>query len=319
MPNPTPPEPSTVESLPERAVAGLLRTVLRAALRPTFRAGRPIEQQRRRLERIARLLPPPRGVEYTPGRCGGIDGEYAESVAARRSPRAILYLHGGAYCVGSPRTHRTITGTLARLTGARVFAADYRLAPEHPFPAAVEDAVAAWRGLLVTGLGAGQVAIAGDSAGGGLALAAALSLRDRGEPLPAALVTFSPWVDLAAPRGPVPTGEVMISPEWTADCAQRYVAGGEARHPLASPLHADLRGLPPTLVQVGTDEVLLADSQGIRDALRAAGVDVHYEQYARRWHVFQANAGLLADADRALERVARFLGGRWAAERRSSG
>lgn len=313
--HPSQPRSATVnEPLHERAVAGLLRGVLRATLLPTFRAGRPVQQQRRRLERIGRLLLPPRDASYTTGRCGGIAGEF---VVSRRvqSPEAILYLHGGAYCVGSPRTHRTITGTLARLTGARVFAADYRLAPEHPFPAAVDDAVAAWHGLLAEGFEANRLAIAGDSAGGGLALAAALRLRDRGEPLPAALVTFSPWVNLAAERDDVPEGEVMISPAWTAECARRYLAGADPREPLASPLHADLRGLPPTLVQVGTDEVLLGDSQSILAALRAAGVAVQYEEYARRWHVFQANAGLLADADRALERVARFLAARWSAER----
>jgi acetyl esterase/lipase len=301
-----------VESPYQRAVAAVLRATLRAALLRTFQAGRPIDDQRSRLERIGRLMPSPRGVAFAPGRCGGIPGEDVTRTGTSQPPgRAILYLHGGAYCVGSPRTHRTLTGTLAKLTGARVFAADYRLAPEHAFPAAVVDAVAAYRGLRSGGFAPQRLAIAGDSAGGGLALATALRLRELGEPLPAALVAFSPWADLSATRNVVPPGEAMLSPPWIAECARLYLAGGDARDPLASPLHAELRGLPPTLLQAGTDELLLPDAQHLRDALRGAGVSVQYEEYPQRWHVFQANAGLLADADRALERVAGFLSVRW--------
>ena len=303
----------TQETFGERAVAALLRSVLRATLQRTFRQGRPIAQQRRRLALIARALLPPRGVEFEPGTCGGVSGEFARTVG-QPTPAAILYLHGGAYCVGSPATHRVITGNLARLAGASVFAADYRLAPEHPFPAALDDAVAAYRGLLQAGFAPGSIAIAGDSAGGGLALATAVRLRELGERLPAALVVFSPWVDLGAPeRGPVPRGEVMISPPWVAECAAFYLCGRAPTEPLASPIHADLGGLPPVLVQVGQDEVLLADSQRLQSALGAAGVPCELQEYPRRWHVFQANAGVLADADRALQQAGAFLRGRWQA------
>ncbi len=220
----------------------------------------------------------------------------------------MLYLHGGAYCVGSPATHRAITSHLARRTSTRVFVADYRLAPEHPFPGAVEDAVDAYLALLRDGDSAQRIAIIGDSAGGGLALATALRLRTLGEPLPAALVLFSPWVDLGNPdRGVVPAGEVMVSPAWTAECARLYLAGCDSSDPLASPIRGDLHGLPPTLVQVGQDEWLLSDSRRLRAALATAGVPVELQEYPRRWHVFQANAGVLADANRALESVARFL------------
>ncbi|HEX9208402.1 MAG TPA: alpha/beta hydrolase [Steroidobacteraceae bacterium] len=299
------------ESLGQRLIAAVLRFTLRATLLRTFRAGRPIPEQRRGLERLSRLTLPPRGVRFEPANCGGVRGEYARAAGVTQ-PTAVLYLHGGAYCVGSPATHRAISGTLARLTGATVFVADYRLAPEHPFPAALDDAVAAYRGLLQAGFEPGSVAIAGDSAGGGLALATALRLRELGERLPAALVAFSPWVDLGTPdRGPVPRGEVMISPPWVAECAAHYLAGRDAREPLASPLFADLSGLPATLVQVGTDEVLLSDSRRLRSALEAARVPCELQEYPRRWHVFQANAGVLADADRALAAVARFLRARW--------
>jgi acetyl esterase/lipase len=296
----------------ERVVAGVLRKVLAAALLPTFRAQRPIESQRRRLEKISALTLAPRA-RYTPAEYGGVRGESVTARTSGEPDRAILYLHGGAFCVGSPRTHRAITGTLARLTGAQVFAADYRLAPEHPFPAALDDALAAYRGLLERGYAAQRVALVGDSAGGGLALSSAIRLRELGAPLPAALVAFSPWVDLGAERDVVPHGEVMISPPWVAECARLYLAGRDVHDPLASPIYADVRGLPPTLLQVGTDEVLLSDSQRMRDALQAAGVTVGYQEYPRRWHVFQANAGMLADADRALAAVAGFLRERWAA------
>jgi acetyl esterase/lipase len=278
-----------------------------------FRAGRPVAEQRRWLARFSRLTLPPRGVRFEPGSCGGVPGEFVHA-EPQPTTRAVLYLHGGAYCVGSPATHRAISGTLARLTGAKVFVADYRLAPEHPFPAALDDAVAAYRGLLQAGFAAHSIAIAGDSAGGGLTLATALRLRELGEPLPAALVVFSPWVDLGTPdRGPIPRGEVMISPAWVAECAAYYLAGRAATEPLASPIHADLAGLPPVLIQVGSDEVLLADSHRLQSALEAARVPCELQEYPRRWHVFQANAGVLADADRALAEVARFLGRHWTA------
>jgi len=301
------------EPLGERIIAAILRFTLRSTLPRIFRQGRPIAEQRRWLELFTRLLLPPRRIKFEPGECGGVAGEFARAVG-QATPTALLYLHGGAYCVGSPATHRAISGTLARLTGANVFVADYRLAPEHPFPAALDDALAAYRGLLQAGFEARSVAVAGDSAGGGLALATALRLRELGEPLPAAVVVFSPWVDLGTPdRGPVPRGEVMISPPWVAECAAYYLAGRDATEPLASPIHADLAGLPPVLVQVGSDEVLLADSRRLRSALEAARVPCELQEYPRRWHVFQANAGVLADADRALADVGRFLGRRWAA------
>jgi acetyl esterase/lipase len=300
--------PPPTETVTERLVAAVLRGVLRAMLRPTFRAGLPFAQQRSRLERIARLTLPARGVSCTPTTLGGVRGERVQARGAAASANAVLYLHGGAYCVGSPATHRAITTRLARLTGASVFAADYRLAPEHPFPAAIDDAVAAYRGLLATGLTPGGVVIAGDSAGGGLALATALRLRELGDPLPAALVLFSPWIDLGQPdRGPEPADEVMVSLPWVNECALAYLGGRDAGDPLASPINGDLRGLPPVLVQVGQDEILLQDSRRLHAALVAAAVDVALQEYPRRWHVFQSNAGVLADADRALASAADFI------------
>lgn len=295
-------------STDQRWIAAVLRLVLRTTLQRTFRAGLPVEQQRARLRRVTRLTLPPRGASFTEATVGGVPGEWVRARRHERPSLTLLYLHGGGYTTGSPATHRALTGHLAARCDARVFAADYRLAPEHPFPAALDDAVAAWRGLLGEGLDAGRIAIAGDSAGGGLAVAAALRLRELGEPMPRALVLFSPWVDLTLERlAPAPPGEVMLTMPWVRECARGYAAGTSCRHPLISPIEADLEGLPPTLVQVGTDELLLPDSRRLCERLRAARVPVELSEFPGRWHVFQANAGVLADADRALEAVGRFL------------
>jgi len=296
------------ESADPPFIAALLRRVLRTTLRRTFRAGLPVLQQRRRLQWVTRLTLPPRRASFSAATCGGVPGEWIRARDDERAALTVLYLHGGGYTTGSPATHRALTGHLALRCDARVFAADYRLAPEHPFPAALDDAVAAFRGLLGAGVPAGRVAIAGDSAGGGLAVATALRLRELGEPMPHALVLFSPWADLTLDQlSPAPPGEVMLTLPWVIECAQAYAAGADPRHPLMSPVAADLRGLPPTLIQVGTDELLLPDSRRLHARLQAAGVASRLQEFPQRWHVFQANAGVLADADRALEAVGRFL------------
>lgn len=296
------------ESLGQRATAAVLRAVLRVTLQRTFRAGAPVDLQRRRLQRVTRLLPPPRAASYAAGTCAGISGEWVRARGPEQAALTVLYLHGGGYCTGSPVTHRAITGQLALRCGARVFAVDYRLAPEHAFPSAVDDAVAAYRGLLGQGSAPEDIVIAGDSAGGGLSVAAALRSRELGIALPRALVLFSPWVDLSLARAQMPPqGEVMLTLPWMKECARAYVGRRDPLHPLASPIAADLRGLPPTLVQVGTDELLRTDSRRLHERLRAAGVASVLQEYPRRWHVFQACAGLLADADRALEEVAHFV------------
>lgn len=296
------------ETFGQQFMAGALRAALKLFLKSGFRAGRPIERQRRRLEALSRATRVPRRAAFAPARLGGVPGEWVEARGGAPGTTVVLYLHGGAYCVGSPATHRALTGHLALSCGARVFVADYRLAPEQPFPAAVEDAAAAYVGLLETGCRPGQIVIAGDSAGGGLTIAAAVALRDLGRPMPASLVVFSPWIDLEA-RAPctVPAGEVMISPEWLDDCARLYLGGRSAAEPLASPVHANLAGLPPTLIQVGTDEVLLGDSERLHEKLSSAGVEATLAIYPRRWHVFQAQAGLLHDSDRALDQAAAFI------------
>ena len=296
------------EASAQRLIAGVIRGLMRATMGPALRVGCPIEQRRRREARLTRLLRAPSGVETRSIVCGTIRCESVAVRGAAPAGRAVVYLHGGGYCQGSPATHRIITGQLALESGARVVAADYRLAPEEPFPAAVEDAVAVYRGLLADGLAPSATVIAGDSAGGGLAVAAALKLRQDGLPQPAALVLFSPWVDLTlGALGPPPPGEFMITRPWLEECARFYLAGHPATDPLASPVAADLHGLPPTLIQVGSDELLLTDSRRLHAALTAAGVEATLQEFAHRWHVFQLSAGLLADANRALAAAGAFV------------
>jgi cation diffusion facilitator CzcD-associated flavoprotein CzcO/acetyl esterase/lipase len=302
----------------ESALATVLRWTLKLLLKPVFSPRFSLAFQRRWLAGLSRIALVSRGVGITAGAVGGVRGEWSRRSAGPTRPGSVLYLHGGAYCVGSPATHRALTSRLARVTGLPVFAADYRLAPEHPFPAGLDDALAAYRALQADG----PVILAGDSAGGGLALATALALRDAGDAAPAALVLFSPWVDLAAPNPPPPEppGEAMLSWAWAGACARHYVGDAAAagpispfENPLVSPLCADLRGLPPVLIQAGTDELLHPQALALHGALQAAGVDVRCEITPGRWHVFQLHTGALASADAAVDRVARFVLGPLAA------
>lgn len=299
---------TTAESAGQKFIAFVLRAALRATVKRAFQAGLPIARQRQRLLSATRLTLPPRTVSFETAALAGVPGDMVSQRGNEAASTVILYLHGGGYTTGSPRTHRALTGHLAVRCRARLFVPDYRLAPEHPFPAGLEDAVTAYRGLLDDGVEPGEIVIAGDLAGGGLAVAAALRLRDLVQRLPRALVLFSPLADLAREYPEVPPrGEVMLTPAWLRECARAYVATGDPRDPLISPVSADLRGLPPTLIQVGSDELLLPDSRRLAERLQSAGVRAELHEFPGRWHVFQASAGVLADADRALEEVARFI------------
>ena len=289
----------------ETLLAPLLRGVLKLVLKPVLSPRRPIPLQRRWLKAVSRLSLPPRGVVIAPTTVAGVPAEWVRLRDGTPRPGTVLYLHGGAYCVGSPATHRPITGALARTTGMAVLVLDYRLAPEHPHPAALHDALAACRAVRDVG----PLVLAGDSAGAGLALATALALRDAGEPLPTALYLVAPWVDLGLQQLPAPSpGEAMLSAAWVGDCAARYLAGGSADQPLASPIHANLHGLPPVLMQLGTDDLLHAEGLRLHTALQRAGVRVHAEVWQDRWHVFQLHAGALPSADEALQRAGDFIG-----------
>jgi acetyl esterase/lipase len=229
--------------------------------------------------------------------------------ADRPHAGTILYFHGGSYVFGSPETALSLTGNLVARTGFRAFSLDYRLAPEHPFPAAIDDALAAYRALLADA--DGPIAFAGDSAGGGLTVTTCLAARGAGLPLPAAIVAFSPGLDGTR------TGESMdtkagvdpfLNRENLEPTGAMYLAGADPRQELVSPaLYGDLAGFPPMLLQVGTNEVLLDDSTRMATRARAAGVDVILDVTADVPHVFQAYAGVLDEADHALDRAALFL------------
>jgi acetyl esterase/lipase len=286
--------------------APILRLALMLALRPALSPALAFTWQRRWIRQLARWTRPNTGVGIEAGVVGGTAGEWVRPPGGPLPARStILYLHGGGYCIGSAMTHRAVTSHLARAAERAVFAADYRLAPEHPFPAAIEDSVSAYRSLAELG----PVVIAGDSTGGGLALATAMVLRQRRIKPPASLVLFSPLVDLAmsAHSQPPRKRDAMLNAGWLAACARHYLAGTDAAEALASPIHGDLRGLPPTLIQVGADELLRSDGVRLHHALESAGVAVRCEDVPRRWHVFQLHAGMLPSADAAIGRAADFI------------
>jgi len=250
---------------------------------------------------------PPEGTRVTPIQAGGVTGEWVAAPDAGQS--AVLYLHGGGYVIGSPRTHRDLAARISQASGARLLVIDYRLAPEHPFPAALDDALTAYRWLLDQGIPPAAIGIAGDSAGGGLTLATLLRLRDEGVPLPACAVTLSAWTDLALTGTSLTSRadtDPIVTREGLREMAAHYV-GTNTRDPYASPLYADLAGLPPLLMQVGDAETLLDDTLRVAEKIRQTGGTVELEVYPEMIHVFQAFAVLLPEGQQAIRRIGAFL------------
>jgi len=286
--------------VPPAALRPGLRVIARWALSP--RVG--WEAMRRRADQAGRFPGPPRGTAIAPQLVGGVPCEELRPPSCADDAR-LLYLHGGGYVVGSPRSHRSLIARMAAGFGAPALAVDYRLAPEHPHPAALDDALAVWNALTEpagphgTGLRADRIAVAGDSAGAGLALALALSLRDAGRPLPAAIGLISPWLDLAADidgvRGPAPR-DLLLNRTLLRVWAGAHLSGGaDPRDPLVSPLYADLAGLPPLVVHTTDDELIRADGRALVKRARAAGVAVSDEQLPDLWHDAHMTAALLAE------------------------
>lgn len=224
--------------------------------------------------------------------------------------RSILYFHGGGYALGSSRAHAEMASWMARAAQARVFVLDYRRAPEYKFPAALEDALLAYSWMVNSGVDPRSITVAGDSAGGGLTLALLLSLRDRGEPLPSSAVCISPWVDLEMTGASI-AGKADVDPLLTREGLQQfadwYLGGQSPRQPLVSPLHADLRGLPPLLIQVGTSEILLDDALRLTERARAAGVNVTLSQYEDMPHVWHVFASFLPEGWQADREIGDFV------------
>jgi monoterpene epsilon-lactone hydrolase len=253
--------------------------------------------------------PPAAGTRVEPADADGVAAEWVVA-AGVTGPRVVLCFHGGGYQTGSPASLRSLLALLSAAAQARVLSAGYRLAPEHPFPAAIEDALTAYRWLIAGGTPARQVVMSGNSSGGGLALGALVALRDAGDPLPGAAVVMSPWTDLDLTGESMRTraaSDVMLTPEGAREGADWYLAGQDPRHPYASPLYADLHGLPPMLIQAGDAEILRDDSTRFAAAAQAAGVDVTLEIWDEMPHVWHAFAGLLPEADQAVERIGAWL------------
>lgn len=272
-----------------------------------------VEEAREMYDKAQYVFALPEGVAVEADEIGGVPAEVV--TPAEHGVGTFLYFHGGGYAIGSPASHRHLVGSLAAASRTRSFALDYRRAPEHPFPAAVDDALAGYRGLLDAGIAPGSIVLGGDSAGGGLTVATLIAIRDRGLALPAAAVCISPWTDLTneaesyrtlAERDPLVFQEDID--RWGA----AYLAGADPRTPLASPLHADLSGLPPLLIQVGSEEVLLDDSRGLAERCEAAGVEATLEVWDEMIHVWHWFGEYLDEAASAVRRVGAFVSARLA-------
>ena len=281
-----------------------VRELLRTRPRP---AG--LTERRERLDALGARYALPSDVQTRRVEAGGVPAEWTATPGAD-ADRVILFLHGGGYISGSIESHRHMIAEAGRQARTRTLALDYRLAPEHPFPAALQDALAGYRFLLSSGFDPAHIALAGESAGGGLAIATLVSLRDDGEPLPACVWCSSPWVDLTM-SGPTMMSKAavdpLIQPSYLAELVAAYLHGTDPRDPRVSPIHADLRGLPPTLIQVGSAETLLSDS--VRLAATAGEADVRvtlqiWPEMIHAWHLFYQQ---LAAGREALAAVGAFV------------
>ncbi len=276
-----------------------------------------VESEREAFRAVARQFPEPTGVDEQRIELGGVPTHLTSPATSAATPgRVILYFHGGAFLIGAPDIYRYQSAKLAATAETSVYNVDYRLAPEHPFPAAPEDALAAYLGLLDSGVDASNIVVAGDSAGGNLALGLAMQLRDQSQPQPAGIVAISPWVDLTC------SGESMVTNANERHLAQRegllgaagvYLAGADPNLPLASPLAGELAGLPPTLIQTGSLETLLDDSLELEQRMNAAGSPARltiYSGMVHEWHLLSAllePQEQLAGAERAFVEIATFV------------
>ena len=281
-----------------------------------FRAGKAetqafttVEEFRVWYERFTEQFELPDDAVFEQVGAGGVSAEWI-STPGVSDDRVIIYLHGGGYMIGSMRTHRSPLSYLSRVSDARVLGLNYRLAPEHPFPAAVEDSLAAYRWLLAEGVSPRRIVIGGDSCGGGLAIATLVALKYFGDQLPAGAISHSGWTDLANTGDTFVTkaeSDPLIDKEMVENMAATYLGDRSRTTPLASPYYADLRGLPPMLVQVGGAEVLLDDSLRFAEKAKEAGVDVTLEVWDDMPHVWQAFASFLPEARQALEHCGQFV------------
>ncbi|MBI3757006.1 MAG: alpha/beta hydrolase [Deltaproteobacteria bacterium] len=271
-------------------------------------AGNDMKAMRATMEEMT-AFPSAGETKCTPVNAGGVPAEWIAAAGAA-DDRVILYLHGGGYVMGSIATHREMVARLSKASGARALVVDYRLAPEYPFPAAVDDATAAYRWLLSQDVKPSRIVVAGDSAGGGLTLATLVALRDAKTPLPAAGVCLSPWVDMEGTGASMTTrakADPVVQKQGLLGMAQLYLGGKDPKSPLAAPLHADLRGLPPLFIQVGDSETLLDDSTRFAEKAKMAGVKVDLEIWPEMPHVWQLFAPFLPEGQQAIDKIGQFV------------
>lgn len=264
--------------------------------------------QRTRLDQLTRISLLPRGTTVAEQAIAGVRAHVVSSRAAG-SQLTVIHFHGGGYCLGSAREARSWAAHLSAQTGCRVVLPEYRLAPEHPYPAALEDGRAVLKALSGEAE-PGSVVVSGDSAGGGLALALVLRLRDEAQELPAGCILLSPWLDLGRDRRAVPDlvrRDVLLNPDWLDACARAYADPSAWAEPSVSPLSAAHVGLPPLLIQAGTDELLAPDAELLAASASAGAVGVTYTRWPRMWHDFALQPGLLAAADSALAQASWFV------------
>ncbi len=266
-----------------------------------------VERMRGAMEKVSEHVA--RDVKCEAVSAGGVPAEWIVPPNAA-DDRVILYLHGGGYVMGSINTHRAMIARIARASEAKALALNYRMAPEDPFPTAVDDATAAYRWLLAQGYKPGKMVISGDSAGGGLTLATLLALRDAGIPLPAAAVPISPWADLEGTGASVETraaADPMVDKAGLLRMAQMYAGDSDPKNPLISPIYADYKGLPPMLIQVGDAEILLDDSTRVAERARAAGIKVELEAWPEMFHVWHVFAKILPEGQQAIDRIGEYV------------
>ena len=267
-----------------------------------------LEKQRRSQDALGNMAASMSGLVWEPFTLAGMDAAWMRLSREHRRRRVILYCHGGGYTSGNLGYARVLASKLAHVTGYDVLSFEHRLAPEHPYPAAVEDALRAWDHLMLLGYGARDVVLAGDSAGGNLALVLCHRLKAAGRRLPGALVLMSPWTDMTmsgASYAERAESDPMLTPEYIEAVRTAYAGGRDYASPDLSPLFADLTGFPPTLIQAGDHEILYSDAEMLCHALERAGVPCRFEVSVGMWHVFQMFP--LRKAAAAMESVARFL------------
>ncbi len=291
--------------------ADAIRPRVKHAFQTTFHPTAPLATRRAQYEAVLSLGKLPDNMQVQPVQVGACPAEWVRAPDADEN-RVMLYLHGGGYQLGSCQAYRLLAATLSQITGWRLLVLDYRLAPEHPFPAAIEDATAAFRWLVAGGTTPGHIVVAGDSAGGGLALATLLSLRNAGDPLPARAVLLSPSTDLSLTGDSWRTNEerdFLVTRAFMLEECQAYLGSHDPRTPLASPLYADLHGLPPLLIQVGSDEVLLDDATRLAERAQQAGVAVTLHVAEGMWHVWHVTAAVrrFPEGQVAFDQIGEFM------------